>query len=146
MFLQTIVSVFNLEYNFAQYLVLKGLAKVNIRVTEKEKNALIDRVYRLRFDVKILLSLLWLAVLLIGLPLKIQIWNLEMQLWDLEFQICILKFLSTIFQFIAYFRGLLEGIFLGLAIASIKQQCNNWLNLQKEKAKVYYLIYKCKNA
>lgn len=144
MFLQAIVSVFNVEYSFAQYLVLKGLERTKISVSDKEKTALINRVYRLRFDIKFLLTLLWLAILLIGLPLKFQIWNLEMKVWDLEFQLCLLKVLSSIFQFFAYIRGLLEGICVGLVIAKGNQISTNWFYLQRAKVQLYYLSYRCK--
>lgn len=144
MLLQVIVSVFNIEYGFAQYLVLKGLEKTKIRVTDKERTALVDRLYRLRFDIKFFLSLLWLAILLIGLPLKFQIWNLEIKVWDLEFQLCLLKVLSSIFQFLAYIRGLLEGICVGLIIAKGNQILTNWFYLQQQKAKLYYSVQRCK--
>lgn len=144
MFLQAIVSIFNVEYNFAQYLVLKGLERTKLSVSDKERTALVDRVYRLRFDIKFLLSLLWLAVLFIGLPLKFQVWNLEMKVWDLEFQLCLLKILSTIFQFVAYIRGLLEGICVGLVIAKGNQISTNWFYLQQAKVHIYYSAYRCK--
>lgn len=146
MFLQAIVSVFNVEYSFAQYLVLKGLEKTKVTVTDKQKTALIDRVYRLRFDIKFLLTLLWLAILLIGLPLKFQIWNLEMKVWDLEFQLCLLKVLSSIFQFVAYLQGLLEGVCIGLIVAKGNQISNDWFYLQQQKARLYYLVQRCKAA
>lgn len=138
-----LVAVTGLEYNFAKYLTLKGLEKAKLSLSDKLTTALISRVYRLRLDIKLVLSLVWLAIIMTGLPLEFRIWDLEFQVMDLEYQLWLFKLLSSIFQFLAYCRGFMEGTCFGLLIAGARHTLINWMALQQEKARIYYLLYRC---
>src|SRR4028118_28640 len=101
MLIQAVLSIFNVEYRFAEYLVLKGLEKTRLNLPNSIKQALINRVHRLRLDIRLITSILWFVLVLIGLPLQFHIWDLESQVW-------LLRLISPILQFLAYCRGFCE--------------------------------------
>jgi len=137
MLVQAILGIFNVEYKFAEFLVLKGLEKARLSIPEDMKKALINRVHRLRLDIRLITSILWFMVILIGLPLQFQVWDLESQVW-------ILKLVSPILQFLAYCRGFAEGTCCGLIAAAITRSSIHWIELQKQKVQIYYLICRVK--
>lgn len=134
---KALVVVFNVEHKFANYVVQTGLSLSRLSLPETAKTALVDRVYRLRLDTRLMLSLMWFTILVVGIPLEFRIWDLETQIWTL-------KFLLPIFKFLAYWRGFLEGTTFGFGIALINSKLTNWINLQKQKSQIYYLLYRCK--
>lgn len=137
MLLKALTIAFNFEYRFANFVVQQGLNASRLCLPETVKASLIDRVHRFRLDACLALNLTWIIVLLVGLPLEFKIWDLESQLW-------ILKFFIPIFKFLAYWRGFMEGTTFGLGIAFCFRKLIDWIDLQKQKAQVYYLLYRCK--
>ena len=137
MLIQAVLSIFNVEYRFAEYLVLKGLEKTRLNLPNSIKQALINRVYRLRLDIRLITSILWFILVLIGLPLQFQIWDLESQVW-------LLRLISPILQFLAYCRGFCEGTCCGLLVAALVSKLIQWVKLQQHKTQIYYLLYRCK--
>lgn len=137
MLVKALAIAFNFEYKFANYAVQQGLRACHLCIPEEIKAALIVRVHRLRLDTRFILSLMWLTILLVGLPLEFKIWDLETQVW-------ILKFLMPIFKFLAYWRGFLEGTTFGIGVSLLNRKLTDWINLQRQKAQIYYLLYRCK--
>ena len=137
MLVKALAIAFNFEYKFANHVVQQGLRACHLCIPEEAKAALIVRVHRLRLDTRFILSLVWLIILLVGLPLEFKIWDLESQVW-------ILKFLIPIFKFLAYWRGFLEGTTFGIGVSLLNRKLTDWINLQRRKAQIYYLLYRCK--
>ena len=137
MLVKVLAIAFGLEIKFANYVVQQGLKTCHLCIPEEIKTVLVDRVHRLRLDTRLILSLMWLIILLVGLPLEFKIWDLESQVW-------ILKFLMPIFKFLAYWRGFLEGTTFGIGVSLLSRKLTDWINLQKQKAQIYYLLYRCK--
>ena len=137
MLVKVLAIAFSFELRFANYVVQRGLRACHLCIPEQMKTVLVDRVHRLRLDTRLILSLLWLIILLVGLPLEFKIWDLETQVWTL-------KFLMPIFKFLAYWRGFLEGTTFGIGVSLLNRKLTDWINLQRQKAQIYYLLYRCK--
>ena len=137
MLVKALAVALDVEYKFANFIVQQGLNISRLSLPEVTRTALIDRVYRLRLDTRLMLNVMWLTLLLFGLPLEFKIWDLESQIW-------ILKFFIPIFKFLAYWRGFLEGTSFGLGVAFAHRKLTNWIDLQRQKSRVYYLLYRCK--
>lgn len=137
MLAKVLAIAFSFELGFANYVVQRGLRACHLCIPEQMKTVLVDRVHRLRLDTRLILSLAWLIILLVGLPLEFKIWDLETQVWTL-------KFLMPIFKFLVYWRGFLEGTTFGIGVSLLNRKLTDWINLQEQKAQIYYLLYRCK--
>lgn len=129
----------------ATVLVLKMLNKAKIACPEVVTDFLIKRVCRARLDIRLFISLIWLECLLVGIPKDIEIWKLSFQIWDLRDEIWRLRFLILpIFKFLCYLQGFCEGTCFGLLVAVTLYGFIQWIELQRQKCHLYYLLYRCK--
>jgi hypothetical protein len=108
----------NLNRKVATVLVLKVLEKTKVALPKELTTFLVKRICRLRLDIRLFISLIWLEALLVGIPKDIEIWSLKFQIWDLQDQIWTLRFLVLpLFKLICYLQGFCEGTCFGIVVA-----------------------------
>lgn len=134
--LKVLMALLGIEFFFANGITNYVLRKTGVVIPLEIKEAVVDRVYRLRLDVKLLIQFTWFLILVAGLPLQFKIWDLQFQLW-LE------RFFNPLFNFLAYCQGLFEGFVLGVLVAIALWVIVNWFENQKAKFYIFYLLYRC---
>lgn len=134
--LKILIALLGFEYIFASKVVQFGIEKTQIALPEEVKNALIDRVHRMRLDARVLSQFLWFAILIVGFPLQFKVWGLQIALF-------IERFLNPIFEFLAFCQGFMEGTLFGVLIAIAFWIAINWFENQKAKFYIFYLLYRC---
>lgn len=135
----------NLNRKVATVLVLKVLEKTKVALPEELKTFLVKRICRARLDIRLFISLIWLETLLVGIPKDVEIWSLKFQIWDLQDQIWKLRFLILpLFKLICYLQGFCEGTCFGILAAFTIYSFIKWMELQRQKCRLYYLLYRCK--
>lgn len=149
MFLEKAIVVLELKAkttkSLATFLLLKALERAKVSLPESIKTFLIKRILRARLDVRLFLSLVWLEALLIGIPKNLEIWGLRFQVWDLQDQIWRLRYLILpILKLLAYCQGFVEGTAFGFLAALAAYSFLQWMDLQRQKCSIYYLLYRCK--
>jgi len=135
--LRILMTLLGIEYFLASGFTNLVIRKTRIAMPDDLKEAVIDRVHRLRLDTQLLIKFLWLLTVLVGFPLQFKIWDLEFQLW-LE------RLLNPLFNFLAYCQGMFEGFVLGLLTAIALWVIINWFENQKARLSIYYLLYRCR--
>lgn len=149
MSLAKVLTIFDAKANFnrkvATVSVLKALESTKIALPEELKTFLVKRICRARLDIRLFLSLIWLEALLVGIPKDIEMWSLKFQIWDLQDQIWQLRFVVLpLFKLLCYLQGFCEGTAFGFLAACTAYSFIKWMELQRQKCSLYYLIYRCK--
>lgn len=135
----------SLNRKVATVIVLKALEKTKVSLPEELKSFLVKRICRARLDIRLFISLIWLETLLVGVPKDIEIWSLKFQIWDLQDQLWKLRFLILpLFKLLCYLQGFCEGTAFGLLVAFTAYSFIKWMELQRQKCPLYYLLYRCK--
>jgi|LakMenEpi03Aug12_release.lakeMendotaPanAssembly.Ray.scaffolds.fasta_scaffold423309_1 hypothetical protein len=136
--LKILITLLGVEYFFANGITNLVVKKTRLAIPSEIKEAIVDRVHRLRLDTQLLIQFLWLLTVFVGFPLQFKIWDLQVQLW-LE------RFLNPLFNFLAFCQGFTEGTAFGILIATLLLWVlPNWFKNQKAKLYIFYLLYRCR--
>lgn len=134
-FFKVLAVLFGFEYALSSYLVEKGLKKINLVLPDETVKIVKDRVFRMKFELRLLINFLIFITGLYALPMQLRI-------WDLEWQLFLERLFNPIFQFLAFCQGFVEGTLFGVLIAIAFWIAINWFENQKAKFYIFYLIYK----
>lgn len=134
--LKILMALLGVEYFLANGLTNLVLKKTGVVIPNEVKQAIVDRVHRLRLDTKLLIQFMWFLILFAGLPMQFKI-------WDLEWQLFLERLFNPIFQLLAFCQGFIEGTAFGLLIAIAFWFASNWMLNQRAKLQIFYLLYRC---